>query len=127
MASSDCHRQSAHIGARHPLGRQGDASKLGSRSVPGTRWGGAGARHPLGRGGLLANGGLDLVPGTRCGARGMLANWGLDRCQAPVAARGIASKLGSGSGARHPLRRQGDASKLGSRSVPGTRCGAGDC
>jgi hypothetical protein len=33
----------------------------------------------------------------------MLANRGLDRCQAPAAGRSDASKQGAGSGARHLL------------------------
>jgi hypothetical protein len=86
------------------------------------------------------------VPGTRCGAMmdasklgagfgarhllwggRMLANWGLDRCQAPVAVwRPDASKVGSGSVPGTCCGRM-DASKHGSRLVPGTRCGGGGC
>jgi hypothetical protein len=75
----------------------------------------------------------------------MLANMGLDWCQAPDAVGADASKLGSGSGARHPLR---GGRMLANRGldlvpgtcwggrmlanwvldlVPGTRCGGGGC
>jgi hypothetical protein len=52
-------------------------------------------------------------------------NWGLHRCQSPVAARWDASKLGAHIGARHLWRRRGMLANWQSRSVPGTRWGAG--
>ena len=76
----------------------------------------------------------------------MLANMGLDWCQAPDAVGADASKLGSGSGARHllwggrMLANMGSGSgarhllwgsrmlaNMGSGSVPGTCCGAVGC
>jgi hypothetical protein len=75
----------------------------GSRSVPGTCWGGAdasklgsgsGARHPLLCGGrMLAKWGLDRCQAPAVGGW-MLANMGLDWCQAPDAVGADASKLG---------------------------------
>jgi hypothetical protein len=52
-------------------------------------------------------------------------NWGLQRCQSPVAARWDASKLGAHIGARHLWRRRGMLANWQSRSAPGTRWGAG--
>ena len=57
----------------------------------------------------------------------MLANWGLDWCQAPDAVGADASKLGTGSGARHPLRGGRMLANWGLDLVPGTCCGAVGC
>jgi hypothetical protein len=57
----------------------------------------------------------------------MLANWGRDRCQAPAVGRPDASKLGSGSGARHLLWGGRMLANWGLDLVPGTCCGAVGC
>ena len=50
----------------------------------------------------------------------MLANWVLDRCQAPAVGRSDASKLGVWIWCQAPDAVGPDASKQGSRLVPGT-------